>query len=97
LRTVAAQVASRLTMRLMSQRFLPDGSERILRIDVPCSGGTVTALISNVTCQSHSQWHDETQTLDDFYRHHRNEIDGIVARKARDDARRPVVVMARDF
>ena len=64
---------------------------------VPCGGGVVTALLSNVTCRSHSQWHDESQTLDDFYHDHRVEIDGIVTRKARADARRPVVVMARDF
>ena len=81
----------------MTHRIPADGSERILRVVVPCSSGVVTALLSNVTCRSHSQWHDESETLDDFYRHHRNEIDGIVERKARDDARRPVVVMARDF
>jgi hypothetical protein len=84
-------------MRLMPHRFPADGSERILRVVVPCNDGVVTALLSDVTCRSHSQWHDETPSLDDFYRHHRNEIDGIVERKARDDARRPVVVMARDF
>ena len=84
-------------MCLMTHRLPADGSERILRVVVPCGGGVVTALLSNVTCRSHSQWHDESQTLDDFYHDHRVEIDGIVTRKARADARRPVVVMARDF
>jgi hypothetical protein len=81
----------------MPHRMPVDGPEQILRVVVPCSSGVVTALLSDVTCRSHSQWHDETPSLDEFYRHHRNEIDGIVARKARDDARRPVVLMARDF
>jgi hypothetical protein len=81
----------------MTHRLPADGSERILRVVVPCGSGVVTALLSNVTCRSHSQWHDEAQTLDDFYHDHRVEIDDIVTRKAQADARRPVVVMARDF